>query len=245
MTAHPSTPPPPPDPHDEAVAQFAPKPERRWTRRALHGVAYAAVLVVGVAIGSSVGGDDAASKDAGSLAEASDAPSEADEVEPVEPVEPVEEEPEPVEPEVETDLSVRGNTIKALGDTTSIYDTWDDRHKADFVVTDIEVTSEIQTEYGDAPENGHFVILSIEGTTTQEITSDDLWYINPHDFSLFTPEGERVNEAATFAAYTALDSGEELPDRMGPGEQFSGKVALDSPTEHGVIAYGGGVEWEF
>lgn len=231
------TPPPPPqDPHLEHW-EPAPSP-RRWPHVAAYTVLIAAVIVL-LALVLADDEPTVLPKSSGTVPteSADDLVGSADVPTDVAP------EPEP-EPTPDDDLSVRGNTVAEVGTAFAIYDSWDDRHLADVTITDIEVTSEVQTEYGDAPENGHFVIITIEGATTQELAADDLWYINPRDFSLFTPDGERVNEPSTFASYSAVEGTEQLPDEHGPGESFSGKIALDSPTEHGVIATAG-VEWEF
>src|SRR5690625_2242350 len=226
---------PPPSPQDH-LEHWEPAPSpRRWPHAVAYTVLIAAVIALLALVISDDGEPTVIPKSAGSL---SSAP--ADDV-----VSPVEDPPEPVEPEVESDLSVRGNEVAVIGDSIGVYDTWDDSHVADVTITDVEVTTEGQWDNqfaDDPPENGYFVIITLEGSTSSELTDD--WSISDWDFSLFTPDGTRVNEPSTSAAWSALDPVDDLPSALGPGEKFAGKIALDSPTEHGVIAYNG-VEWEF
>src|SRR5690625_2775956 len=230
--------PPPQDPHLEHW-EPAPSP-RRWP----HAVAYTVLIAAVIILMAAVLADEEPTvpKSSGSL------PTESadDLVDPADVPTDVAPEPEP-EPTPDEDLSVRGNEVAAFSDTIGVYDTWDDTHMADVTVTDVEVTTEGQWDNqfaDDPPENGFFVIITLEGTTSQEMTADDYWSISDRDFALFTPDGTRVNEPSTSAAWSALDPVDDLPTELGPGEKFAGKIALDSPTENGVIAYAG-VEWEF
>lgn len=185
------------------------------------------------------------------------APTAAEETEAVEDEdaeEPTEDETEDETRDTEaSETSPRGNVIKDIGETASVATEGGEGDLlVEFAITDIEVDAECTDEYASEPENGHFIVISIEATTMPELGEQDWptsWDFSSYDFQIFDADGKRENDS-TGNAYSCISSSESLPYDIGPGQTVEGKVALDSAHTEGVLVYapsflGAGWEWEF
>ncbi|NDL60181.1 hypothetical protein [Phytoactinopolyspora mesophila] len=168
------------------------------------------------------------------------APDEADETD------------EPDEPELPR--SQRGNLIKEIGETAGAYNEHDGPESPwlEFQVTDIEVGGQCTSDYAEASQNGHFLIVSIAASTGSELSESlygqEVWF-DSYEFSVVGADGVTENDVEG-NAYMCLASRDEMP-RIGPGENATGMVALDVSAESGTLVFkpwfmdGAGWEWEF
>ncbi len=159
---------------------------------------------------------------------------------------------DPAESDVQ--LSPRGNVVVNIGEEVGIAaegDTTTGTVAVDAITAEAECTGDPVVRQ--APENGHFVRLDVRATTapvdvpgqTREIAFGE------NTLRFIGPDGVTFNGAlATYAAFTCLADAEQLPDYLGPGQQFSGAVMVDVPATSGTLihtdpATGLGWEWSF
>lgn len=190
--------------------------------------------------------------------EETEAPEATEDDEPSEAPETTTEEPEQdaVDNDEEEDrfgpvvTSERGNLVKELGQLAGIANE-DGEMLVEFALSEIVGDFECTSEWADEPQNGTYLGLKFDVTTTPLLAEDD-WLdsftITPHDFRLLSSDGVRENDS-TGNAYSCLDSRDELPYGIGPSERASGWVVLDTALDSGVIIMenwsGGSWEWTF
>lgn len=146
--------------------------------------------------------------------------------------------------------STRGNLIKEVGQlagTSSASDVITSR----FAVTDIVIDPECTSGFADAPANGHYLGVHLNVETTPELAEDDFPWISftPYDWQAYDADGKRLNDPVG-NAWSCLDTGEQLPSQIGPGQSVSGWIVLDVAATNGVVvlAMGGaptGWEWTY
>lgn len=138
-------------------------------------------------------------------------------------------------------LSERGNIPKRVGEEASL--TASSGEKAlSFKVTDIQSNFQCTSPYAEAPENESFVKVDIMASTGSAQDMEELFYIdsmmfNPYDWKFVDSSGRTANDIGTVASYMCLDTGESLPDEIGPGENVSGSLILDVTDSSGTLVY--------
>lgn len=107
----------------------------------------------------------------------------------------------------------------------------------ELVLEDVEVaeTCPGRAAPTQAPAFGHFVILQV----TAAFSGDDSYApISAEIFSLATKEGASQIVSSTDASWACFEDDELLPPFVDDGASVTGRVVLDSRTEHGRITYG-------
>jgi len=106
------------------------------------------------------------------------------------------------------------------------------------------------TGYAQPAENGHLLVLSMRVTTADLSSLGGTLLILAEDWQVIGPDGITEANLSTSAAYSCLADSERLPESMGPGQQFVGKLVLDSRSTSGSAIFAppyvdGGWEWVF
>lgn len=189
--------------------------------------------------------EDAEAESAEAAADEGDEGGESEELEPSE--------EDPTRDTSESERSPRGNLPKDLGQTASIAtDGGEGDLLLEFRVTDITVDGECTGEYPQDPQNGKFLIVTLEAETYPELGEQEYvnsWDFNPYDFQIIGQDGTRENDSVG-TAYSCLSESDALPMSIGPGQKVTGKVALDTAYESGYLVYVPGLleagwEWQF
>jgi hypothetical protein len=148
-------------------------------------------------------------------------------------------------------LNGRGNVEKQIGEEAGV-DAPDGSPALTFTVDAIQVDYPCTGDYPQAPENGHFVGLSMHVTTAPNLPPDSYFDINGFEFSFIGSDGVTVDNIATFPAYTCAPDSDQLPSgELGSGQQYVGTLVLDVPETTGIVQYQpfylseGGWEWHF
>lgn len=151
-------------------------------------------------------------------------------------IEPVESEtPEPLEePTPEENVSDRGSLILEEGEEGVVVDD-QGTELLTFTVHSIEVNPECTGDRAEEPENGVFVMFDAEVDSVLEAGDyylDPGLVFNPHGYRAIDIDGSTRSESlGTNAAYNCLPESEMIPTNLGPGENASGKVVFDVPTD--------------
>lgn len=148
-------------------------------------------------------------------------------------------------------INERGNIVKQFGEIAGLTDANGDS-QATFAVDAVEVDAPCTSGYASSPENGHFLIISMR-VTTGALIGLDFFHIVADDWQVIGADGITETNVATGPAYGCLADSERLTDSpMGPGQQFVGKLVLDSRNTSGSAIFappylsdGGGWEWIF
>lgn len=147
--------------------------------------------------------------------------------------------------------SARGNLIKDIGQKAGTVDPSTGKALIDFTVTAIEPDFTCTAKYADKPTNGHYLAITLDITTSPDWNSDESWMSFQSDaWSVVSPEGKTENDSSG-QGYTCVDSSQEVPYELGPGEHVEGKVILDTAYTSGAIVLKipgqsvGGWEWSF
>jgi hypothetical protein len=105
------------------------------------------------------------------------------------------------------------------------------------------------------PRLGQFVVLDVtasltgvQGAGTSD-PDDAFVALTPDDFGIAAPDGRVQEIVVTEEAWACYEDPDLLPPFLDPGQTVSGKVVLESATEHGWVSYvpegSSGWEWEF
>jgi hypothetical protein len=142
--------------------------------------------------------------------------------------------------------SSRGNLIKKVGEPAS--ETYNGETIATFVAKSIKTVPSCPGQYASAPKNGQIVIATFDVETTAALakTMTKDFSLNMFGWKAIAGNGTTVNGNIT--PIGCLDSSEELPSMMGPGEKATGKVAFDVPAGAGTLVYtepGASAGWEW
>lgn len=166
------------------------------------------------------------------------------------PVAPVTSTPAPsatVAPTPTAAKSIRGNTIKKLGDTIRWSRTEDPTSEllATMAVTkiaDVKCTD----PYAAAAVNGKLIALTADLETKPALAeeTDPQIFVSPVSFKYIAPNGTTFNgNLASPATYSCVDRSLVLPSSFGPAEKAHGLIIIDVPSAGGVLTFGK-VEWE-
>jgi hypothetical protein len=142
--------------------------------------------------------------------------------------------------------SSRGNLIKAVGEPAS--QTYNGETVATFVATSIEVAPGCTSQYAPQPKNGQVVVatFSVETTAALSKTPTKDFSLNMFGWKAIAGNGTTVN--GNIVPIGCLDSAEQLPPTIGPGEKATGKIAFDVPAGAGTLIYtapGAPAGWEW
>lgn len=148
-------------------------------------------------------------------------------------------------------LSPRGNIVKALGEGAGVMNS-EGEVVAEFVVNSITPDAVCTGPYATAPENGHILILDVSISTKPELAAEifPMFDLNPYSMKVIADNGTTSNaNLASVATYSCLPDGEVVPSGIGPAENVTGKIVLDSEVPSGTLVIGGygltGWEYEF
>lgn len=153
----------------------------------------------------------------------------------------------------ESTVSPRGAIEKGIGTNAGIaLDEIGETMGVVFQVTEIAIDPECSSEISEAPQNGHYVVMSFDIRTHPELvqTWDTDFWVTAYDFQVFNDDGTRVNDPVG-NAWSCLSPAEQVPGEIGSGQRVVGKIALDAPSDSGYIIWspsgldGVGWEWEF
>ena len=143
--------------------------------------------------------------------------------------------------------SVRGNTIKALGEPSFWKDSSDipDADAAGtFTVTEIKDVV-CDQPYGSPPENGKIIGLTVDVETSAKLAeeTDPQVYLTPFDFKFIAANGTTFNgNLSSVGTMSCIDESLVLKSSFGPAEKAHGVILLDVPAGGGVLTVGK-VEW--
>jgi hypothetical protein len=147
---------------------------------------------------------------------------------------------------VEGAKSSRGNLVKRLGEPAS--QTYNGETVATFVAKSIDAGAACTAQYAQQPKNGQIVVATFDVETTaalsKTITKD--FSLNMFGWKAVAGNGTTVN--GNIVPIMCLDSAEELPHAIGPGEKATGKIAFDVPAGAGTLVYtapGAPAGWEW
>lgn len=107
----------------------------------------------------------------------------------------------------------------------------------ELVLEDVEVATTCpgRATPTQAPAFGHFVILHV----TAAFSGDGSYApISAEMFSLATSEGAGQVVSSTDASWACLEDDELLPPFVDEGDSVTGRIVLDSRTDHGRVTYG-------
>lgn len=140
---------------------------------------------------------------------------------------------------VELERSSRGNLIKHVGTPASIADPANTSTKmVDFVVTDIVLDPVCTGNYGypAVPQNGHFLAISMEVTTSAELAQQSYPRFSTASWDVISTDGTRQNASPNSNTTTAcLPAQELLPYDLGPAEHTKGTIILDVASPEGIL----------
>jgi hypothetical protein len=145
----------------------------------------------------------------------------------------------------------RGHEVVVPGTTV--------RHSTDIPAADLELTVDALEVLRSCPGRGveveprlgQFVVLDVTVSLVgPEVgTSDAFAALTPDVFRIAAPDGRVQEIVVTEQAWGCYEDAELLPPFVDPGETVSGKVVLESATEHGWLIYAPekatGWEWKF
>lgn len=143
--------------------------------------------------------------------------------------------------------SVRGNTIKALGEPSfwkESSDVPDSEATGMFTVTEIKDVV-CDQPYSSPPTNGKIIGLTIDVETKPKLAEEDIpsLYLTPYDFKYIAPNGTTFNgDLGTVGTVLCIDPSLALKSDFGPAEKAHGVLLLDVPVGGGVLTVGK-VEW--
>ena len=146
--------------------------------------------------------------------------------------------------------NARGNLVQAVG-ALSVMTNAAKGTLVEFTLTAVDANFTCTAPYARASENGHFIALTFDVTTTAALSEQPLpkFGMASYDFRVFSPDGTRENDS-TGNGYGCVADSDALPRSMGPREHAVGKVILDSAQPAGSIVFSpssvkGGLEWGF
>jgi hypothetical protein len=130
-------------------------------------------------------------------------------------------------------LTPAGTPTLSLGQTADINQ--DGQDAARITITRVSVTSQPADQYGEAPQNGYFVIAHIRARTLNSYSQG--FDVNPFDF--YAKAGRQHFEYDNGNAFGALGMNQNTMDAatLNGGESTSGLIVFDLPRPHGLIAY--------
>lgn len=155
----------------------------------------------------------------------------------------------------DVEVNDSGDVEKTEGEEGELVDGETDEVMFSIAVSDIAVIEScpgrIDTEV--MPENGYFITFEVESSMAADMASDsgedDVFLpLLAEAFEVLDADGESVG-SGTESSWLCFEPDVLAPAFVGPGEEASGMVVLDSSVEHGSIRYApdgqAGWTWEF
>jgi len=152
-------------------------------------------------------------------------------------------------------VAASGNIGKKLGEPAGLTLAGSGRAYFEFVVEGIEVVDRCPGRgLTVSPWNGHFVVIDLRARMSDAVTevveggSELFMPLTADAFRLVGVDGRVTTETLTDASWACFGSDALAEPFVGPGEEASGVVVLDSPITSGTLVYapsGRGWEWEF
>lgn len=146
-------------------------------------------------------------------------------------------------------VSERGYIVKDIGQLAALADAAQaDAILVEFTVTAIGPNYTCPREDAPPPENGSFIAVSFDVRTTPALGTSSWpeFNLSAYDMKILSPDGVRENDSIGNGLH-CLSPAERLPFSIGPAEQASGKIVLDSSQTSGylVVGDGGYAAWEW
>ncbi len=143
----------------------------------------------------------------------------------------------------------RGNLVKTIGQLAGTSSLTSDVVTSRFAVTDLVLDPTCDSGFPETPANGHYLGIHLNVESTPELAEEEFPWVSftQYDWQAYDADGKRLNDPVG-NAWTCLDSSQQLPAQIGPGQSVSGWIVLDvaSPTGAVVLAMGGSpVGWEW
>lgn len=145
----------------------------------------------------------------------------------------------------------RNNIVKQFGELARIVNESSGADTLSFTVDSIEVDPPC-SDNSLPPENGHFLVLNMRVTTGSDLSSvGGTFFLTAGDWRVVGADGITETGLATGPAYGCIEQSERISDvPLGAGQQFVGKIVLDSKNPSGAAIYAppyvpGGWEWVF
>lgn len=143
----------------------------------------------------------------------------------------------------------RGNLVKTIGQLAGTSSLTSDVVTSRFAVTDLVLDPTCDSGFAETPANGHYLGIHLNVESTPELAEEEFPWVSftLYDWQAYDADGKRLNDPVG-NAWTCLDSSQQLPAQIGPGQSVSGWIVLDvaSPTGAVVLAMGGSpVGWEW
>ena len=111
-----------------------------------------------------------------------------------------------------------------------------------FAVTDLVLDPTCDSGFSETPANGHYLGIHLNVESTPELAEEEFPWVSftQYGWQAYDADGKRLNDPVG-NAWTCLDSSQQLPAQIGPGQSVSGWIVLDvaSPTGAVVLAMGG------
>lgn len=154
--------------------------------------------------------------------------------------------------------SSAGHVLKEIGEPAVIVDSVDGEVIFSLTISDIEVRPDCPGAFAQAPENGNYVVVTIDASFSAAAvdripgtaeSGDVLMFLGPAMFSVVDESGAIHSSLETDAAWTCYETRERAAYTIAPGEEVVGLVVLDSPVASGTLVYrpvgNGGWQWAF
>lgn len=141
--------------------------------------------------------------------------------------------PAPVTEAARPVTNADGYTPKKIGDKASLRV----EGGSDYVTfTILKITRDIPCSSGFAekPDNGHYLGIYMDVTTTADLTKQEVPYFTTNQFSVVGPDGIEENSTAG-KAYSCLPEAETLPVQITNATHRKGWVVLDVKSTTGKV----------
>ena len=143
----------------------------------------------------------------------------------------------------------RGNLVKAIGQLAGTSSLTSNVVTSRFAVTDLVLDPTCDSGFSETPANGHYLGIHLNVESTPELAEEEFPWVSftQYGWQAYDADGKRLNDPVG-NAWTCLDSSQQLPAQIGPGQSVSGWIVLDvaSPTGAVVLAMGESpVGWEW
>jgi hypothetical protein len=150
------------------------------------------------------------------------------------------------------EVSEDGNLLKDIGVLAAIVDERNGVSRVEFTVDAIEVDPGCGAA-AEPAQYGHFVVVTITVSTAATMSENDgpaEITFDPSMWQVIGPDGATEDSSWTEAGFSCQGEAELLPVSIGPGENHTGKIVLDTAHATGALVYApfvdaGGWEWRY